>query len=107
LEGGDQLALRYGDEHRHTLAVDLACASVDALIGGRAQQPDRSDLLTPPPFSMPLPLQLALTMKDGTTAFLDLERNAFLTPYRIPNVWAQQEDRLKRSGMPVPARPRP
>jgi hypothetical protein len=46
-------------------------------------------------------------MKDGTTAFLDLERNAFLTPYRIPNVWAQQEDRLKRSGMPVPARPRP
>lgn len=50
---------------------------------------------------------MVLSMKDGSTAFLDLERNAHLASTRIPNVWAQQEDRLRRSGMDVPSRGRP
>ena len=47
---------------------------------------------------------LLVTLKDGTTLFLDLARKCNLSPYRIPNVWSMHEDRLRRSGMPAPKR---
>lgn len=81
------------------------CSSFRAsLPSERAAARAQTALTAPPALAH---LQLPVTMKDGTTAFLDLERNAHLAPYRIPNVWAQQEDRLRRSGMEVPSRGRP
>ncbi len=56
---------------------------------------DHSAIDTPSPAHS----HLFLTMKDGTTLAFDLARRN-LSPYKIPNAWAQHQDRLRRSGVP-------
>lgn len=49
----------------------------------------------------PSPAQshILITMRDGNTLAYDLVRRN-LSPYKIPNCWAQYEERLRRSGVP-------